>query len=352
MPSPESIFLVLLFVACAGYLGWGFKALPGESGQMLAVLPVRKQEDGSWTGLNITWYGVFTANAVSAAAALFILLTGSLGWNTLKGLLLIVWILALALPSARIIARWVERKANTFTTGGAFAVGLMAVWPGVILINRISGGAGGPELDPMTAMAVLMIAYTFGEGIGRLACISFGCCYGKRVEDGPRWLRAFLARFYFVFRGETKKIAYAQGWEGLPVVPIQGITALVLVTTGFLSLVLLFTGNVAAAFLFALVVSQGWRVLSEYLRSDHRGSGALTAYQIISLASIVYGLILSLVLTPASGFGVDLMSGLNVFRQSTCLLFLDGLWMLTLFYMGRSRVTAASIRFHVLHERI
>ena len=127
MTLPETVFLLLLFVACLGYLGWGFKNLPEESRQMLAAIPVHKREDGTWTGLNITWYGLLTANAVSASAALFILLNGSLGWNTLNGFLLVAWIMTLALPAARIIARVIERKANTFTTGGAFAVGLAAV---------------------------------------------------------------------------------------------------------------------------------------------------------------------------------------------------------------------------------
>ena len=352
MTLPETVFLLLLFVACLGYLGWGFKNLPEESRQMLAAIPVHKREDGTWTGLNITWYGLLTANAVSASAALFILLNGSLGWNTLNGFLLVAWIMTLALPAARIIARVIERKANTFTTGGAFAVGLAAVWPGVILINRISGPAGEAALDPLTAMAVLMIAYTFGEGIGRMACISFGCCYGKRLEDSPPWLQQLLGRFHFVFQGETKKIAYAQGWQGVPVVPIQGMTALILVTTGMVSLALLFAGHTRAAFLTALVLSQGWRVLSEFLRSDHRGSGRLTAYQVLGLASIAYGAVLSLLLQTPAGRSLDLFRGFHVFSQSSCLLFLDGLWMLTLYYMGRSRVTASSIRFQVLKDRI
>lgn len=354
MTLTENLFLILLTLACLGYLGWGFKRLPGESGQMLAAIPIRKLRDGTWSGLNITWYGLLTANAVSASAALFILLNGSFGWNTLKGFLLLAWIMTLALPAARILARLIEKKPNTFTTGGAFAVGLLAVWPGVTLINRISGhAAGDTDLDPMTAMAVLMVAYVFGEGIGRLACVSFGCCYGKRLEDSPPWLKRLLGKFHFVFQGETKKIAYAQGWQGVPVVPVQGITALILVSTGLISLALLFAGQIRSAFLTALVLSQAWRVLSEFLRSDHRGAGKLTAYQWISLAALLYGGALSLVMNTAPVHqAVDLKLGFQIFGQSGCLLFLDGLWMLTLYYMGRSRVTASSIRFEVVKDRI
>ncbi|QPJ61252.1 MAG: prolipoprotein diacylglyceryl transferase [Candidatus Nitronauta litoralis] len=343
----DLVFLFILSIALISYLIWGFKYLPGESRQILAVLPIKKRSGDSWDGLNITWYGLLVANGVTGAAALSIFLFGGLGWNTLKGLLLIAWILAWALPSAKIIARWVEEKPNTFTTSGAFAAGLVVAWPGVILINQISGDALGTAFDPMNALTLLMIAYVFGEGLGRLGCISFGCCYGKRVEDCPPWLRRVVDHFHFVFQGKTKKIAYAQGWEGIPVVPVQGITAIVLVFTGLISLTIFLSGHPSAAFLVALSFSQAWRVFSEYFRSDYRGNGTFTFYQVISLISIFLGIGLTFFIKDIENQSFDLLRGTESFRQSTTLLFLNGLWIIVLYYMGRSRVTGSSIRFHV-----
>ena len=32
-------------------------------------------------------------------------------------------------------------------------------------------------------LAALAIGYILGEGLGRLACLSFGCCYGKPLDQ-------------------------------------------------------------------------------------------------------------------------------------------------------------------------
>jgi hypothetical protein len=41
------------------------------------------------------------------------------------------------------------------------------------------------------ALAAVMIAYTFGEALGRLACISFGCCYGVSISKLTRFSKGF-----------------------------------------------------------------------------------------------------------------------------------------------------------------
>jgi hypothetical protein len=52
-----------------------------------------------------------------------------------------------------------------------------------------------------------MIAYAFGEGLGRLACISFGCCYGVALPEAHPLLRHMFDRWHFVFSGSMKKIS-------------------------------------------------------------------------------------------------------------------------------------------------
>jgi hypothetical protein len=82
------------------------------------------------------------------------------------------------------------------------------------------------------ALAAIMIAYAFGEGLGRLACISFGCCYGVALQEAHPLLRRVFDRWHFVFFGDTKKISYASGLAGKQVVPIQAITLLLYIGIG------------------------------------------------------------------------------------------------------------------------
>ena len=61
----------------------------------------------------------------------------------------------------------------------------------------------------LETMGAIFIAYAFGEGIGRLACISFGCCYGKPLSECNPLIERIFQRWNFAFQGKTKKIAYA-----------------------------------------------------------------------------------------------------------------------------------------------
>ncbi len=60
-------------------------------------------------------------------------------------------------------------------------------------------------------MAVLSIGYTFGESLGRLACLSFGCCYGKPLSQCSEQIRNLFEHFNVVFTGETKKRLMRRG---------------------------------------------------------------------------------------------------------------------------------------------
>ncbi len=57
----------LFLLVCALLFGLGFRQLfrhlPEERWQFVASLPLKKNGDGSWQGLNLTFYGLFTGLA-------------------------------------------------------------------------------------------------------------------------------------------------------------------------------------------------------------------------------------------------------------------------------------------------
>ena len=60
---------------------------------------------------------------------------------------------------------------NTFTVGGASFVGIilapLIVWMFNVTLDK--------SIPIVPFLAAVSIAYALGEGVGRLACISFGC---------------------------------------------------------------------------------------------------------------------------------------------------------------------------------
>ena len=61
-------FILSLSLLMAGMVYWAFKRLPDERWQFLASVPVMKDASGHWHGLNFTYYGLLTANAVVLAS--------------------------------------------------------------------------------------------------------------------------------------------------------------------------------------------------------------------------------------------------------------------------------------------
>src|SRR4030095_6109039 len=101
-----------------------------------------------------------------------------------------------------------------------------------------------------------MIAYTFGEALGRLACISFGC-YGVSLSAAHPILQKLLGRRHFVFSGKMKKISYASGMEGMQVVPIQAMTSLIYMLTGLMASFLFLKGSFGVAFILTTRLDPG-----------------------------------------------------------------------------------------------
>jgi hypothetical protein len=346
------LFLSTLTLFLAVLFRWGFRALPDERWQVIGCLLGSKQRGGAWNGLNLTYYGFFTATAYLFAAVLFFILMGSLSVPVVGALAILAIILAICMPASRLIAFWVEGKANTFTVGGASFAGLIT-GPWIIqLINGTLGVRMGFAAPVLSVLAAVSVAYAVGEGIGRLACISFGCCYGKPLSACHPLLQRLFHGRSFVFSGETKKIAYAHHLDGQEVIPIQAVTALLLTGAGLLGCYGFLKGFPFTTFAGLLTVTQAWRALSEFLRADYRGTGRITAYQVMALLSIVYAFLL-LPLFPIVGDSTpDLWAGLYALWDPAVLLFFEILWVVTFIHTGRSRVTGATIHLHVVKEEI
>lgn len=347
----------LLFVAALGatlwvLLRWAFRHLPGEEWQFLAAVPTARREAGIWEGMNLTCYGALSASAYTVGVALLLALMSSIAVPRLASGGIILVLLGLCVPASRWVARIVEKKQHTFTVGGASFVGMiLAPWT-IALFNVFLGLFGSASAPVLPTLAAISIAYAFGEGIGRLACISFGCCYGQSLNEAhPLWGRLF-SHFHFIFTGPTKKIAYASGLDGQPVIPIQGLTAVCYVATGLVSMALFLGSFYGTAFLLSVGITQAWRAFSEFLRADYRGDQLISAYQIMAALAIVYSLLVFHALPPSTTIDPDIALGLKALWDPAMLLLLQALWVGTFLYTGRSSVTASTLTFHVVKDRI
>jgi hypothetical protein len=348
----ETLLFVCLTMALAVLFGWCFHHLPKERWQILGSVPTHRHGDGHWEGVNLTYYGLFNALAYTFATAIAFVLMASLGVDPMGILAIALVMLGICMPASKLIARWVEKKKATLSVGGAAFVGIV-LGPWLISgLKLISGGYLHLELSVMAAMAALGIAYSFGEGVGRLACISFGCCYGRALTDLPASLQRLIAPWCFVFEGKTRKIAYASGLDGKKVVPIQAMTAVLYSLCGLIGMWLFLGGNYRAAFLEALLFTQLWRFVSEFLRADFRGISKISAYQIMGLLGCLYVIAVVFCFPWTGAQHPVLIKGIAKLWRPEVLLFFQGLALVTFIYTGRSQVTGATIRYHVRAEKI
>jgi prolipoprotein diacylglyceryltransferase len=348
----NELFVAALGALCFAYLAWGFRHLPEEKWQIFATLPQRQDAAGYWQGLNFTYYGLFSSAAQFVSVAIIFLLFGAVGVTRAETVLLSLVMLGACLPGSKIVALIVEKKSSVFSVGGAAFIGiLLAPWA-VLLSNATLGRLLGSEIPVLPVLAAISIGYAFGEGLGRLACISFGCCYGKPLHTSHPLVQKLFARWYFVFRGETKKIAYADNLAGEKVVPIQAVTALLYTAVGLAGMLLFLHDAYSAALLLSLAVTQLWRAFSETLRADWRGSGRFSVYQVLALVSVLYIAIMLHFLPAPTQTSASLLRGLETLWHPGMVLFLLGLWLVAFIYYGRSLVTGSRLSLYVCHDRI
>jgi hypothetical protein len=201
-------------------------------------------------------------------------------------------------------------------------------------------------------IVVIGSGYGFSVICLALACISFGCCYGKPLSMCHPFLRLLFRKNYFVFSGKTKKIAYADGLDEEPVIPIQAVTAALYGAAALSGTYLFLSGRPDAAFLTTLLVTQLWRLASEFLRADFRGQNRVSAYQWMSILAIGYTLFLSGRFEDSAKTSPDILAGLISLWNPALLIFLQGLWLALFFFTGRSMVTGSVISVKVIKDRI
>jgi prolipoprotein diacylglyceryltransferase len=219
----------------------------------------------------------------------------------------------------------------------------------ILVSNQLPGVAPLPVLPTLAAVS---IAYVIGEGLGRLGCISFGCCYGKPVDAlPPRVARLFGTRAV-VFQGATKKIAYASGLEGVRVVPVQAMTSVAYLAAGLVGTLLFLHSCYAAALLATLAVAQLWRAFSETLRADHRGGGRLTVYQGMSLFAAALAMVCAAGLAGQPAPTASLARGFQQLWRPDVILILEASGIAMFLYTGWSMVTGSVLSFHVHEDRI
>ncbi len=346
------IFIITLAAILLSLLTWGFRVLPGERWQMIAAVPLTRNAAGGWTGLNLTYYGFFNACAYTLAVAIMLILMAAIAVPVVITFTVAAALLAICMPASRLVAWLVEGKRHTFTVGGAFFVGVIVGPIVVLVVDRTLGRHLGIEVPIVAVLAGMMISYTFGEALGRLACISFGCCYGKRIADCHPLIRSLLRGRRFVFTGETKKANYEGGHQHQPLIPVQAITATLLTVTALVATILFLEGSYTLAVMSCLFVTQIWRVLSEFLRADLRGTLRFTAYQRMALAACALAAALAIVLPTPAPAATNIAAGLASLWNPVALLGLQALWLAAFLFTGRSEVTQSTLTFHVRHERV
>ena len=346
----------LAFVAVFGglllsALLWGFKTLPSERWQMIASVPRAKNADGAWDGLNLTYYGFFNATGTTVAVALMMLLMASIGMPSLLAVGFIITLVAICLPASRFVAMMVERKRNTFTIAGAAFVATLLAPPLAWALQQLLRNRLQLEIHLLPVLAGTAIAYAIGESVGRLACISFGCCYGIPLRLASPTVAKLFRRYSLVLYGHTKKAAYASGLAGEPLIPVQVLTSLVFALAGLAGLALFLAGMWRAAALNPINCTWGWRAVSESLRADFRGDGRISSYQVMSLIALAY-LVLVTSLIPSEGAAPSLGLAFSRMLSLPVVAGLQAFWIALFLYYGRSRVTASTVSFHVLADQI
>jgi hypothetical protein len=345
-------FITAIALMIAVLFRQSFKSLPNEKWQILGAIPKKKIDSDKWLGVNFTYYGFFNANAYAFATALIFVLLASLGMPMPVIFTIIIAVFSFCMPASKIVARIVEKKPATFSVGGAFFVGIVIMPVAVWLIRETMGKRMGVDIQISAVLAAVSIAYAFGEGIGRLACISFGCCYGKRLADVSPFYQKLFEKKYFIFLGKTKKIAYAHGYDNQKVLPIQAITAIIFSCSGILGLCFFFNGNYNTAFSLSVLITQGWRFVSEFYRADYRGDRKISVYQIMGICTIPYAALMAVVFQGPTAQLPDILKGLKEFWNPAVILFLESLWLGAFVYTGKSQVTGATMSFHVVKEKI
>lgn len=342
----------ILASALAVLFSWAFRNLPRERWQILAAIPSQREPDGTWRGLNLTYYGAFNALGVALGVSVAIFFGGTMGLSLGYLVTCILVFLALVLPASRIVNRIVEGHWHGFTVGGGCFVGL-TLGPWLIMgLSRLVLPANEAVAAASFVLGALAPAYALGEGVGRLACISFGCCYGRPLDECSAWIQRIFVRMAFVFEGRLKKASYAHGFGGRPLLPIQAITSVIFTLASLIGIPMVLWGRPLAAFVITTAVTQIWRFISEFQRADYRGRGRISPYQWMALVGALYALWLAHGWPTVPQTEPDIGRGLALLWSPGAILMIETIAVFVFLRMGLSTVTTARIAFSLWPDRI
>ncbi|MEI6563076.1 MAG: prolipoprotein diacylglyceryl transferase family protein [bacterium] len=349
----SAAIVVGIMTLCLGVLFfWAFRVLPGEPWQILAVWPRQKEPDGTWRGTNLTYYGLFNGLGLAVAVAVTVFLLGTMRMPLPYVAWCVFVLLAVTVPASKIVNRMVEGHWHGFTIGGASFVGMVAgpwlVWG----ISRLTLSAEEGAMATVSVMGAIACAYALGEGIGRLACISFGCCYGRPLADCPAWLSKLFTHGAFVFEGRLKKSSYEHRYEGKRLIPVQALTAIISSMAGLVGMAVFLGGHPVLAYVMPVVATQVWRFVSEFLRADYRGAGRITAYQGMALAGAAYTVALGLLWSGTLALTPDVARGLALLWTPGAILLIEAVALFVAIRMGLSTVTTARIHFGLRQDGV
>jgi hypothetical protein len=345
-----TVELSLIAIALIGVfsLRWGFKHLPEERWQFFAVLPTARTE-GGWQGVNITYYGIISALAYCFAISLFIFLCGAAKQSAVLVALFVAGLLVVAIPSSKFIARWVEGSAATFTVSGALFTTCL-ISPAVFyVVNAIGSLWNLSALHAPSVVAAATISYCLGEAIGRLGCLSFGCCYGKPLSQAGPIEQLIYSRTATTYRGALKKIA-------VPVIAVQSVASVVLFTLCLVGLWLFWAQFFASALLVTLGGSQAWRVYSESLRADDRGEATgqsgFTMYQWMATLTFVLTVTVAWLFAGTQPTPLNAHGGFEALFRTEVVLAVQLIFFAIIWFMGRSTVTGAHLKMTLFRDRL
>src|SRR5215468_2081411 len=119
------LFILALTTFFAALFQWAFRRLPGENWQFIAAVPSKIKNGDRWSAVNLTYYGFFNAFACVFSCATVFLLMASIGAPFIGTFLIVILVIMICYPAARVLARLVEGKKHTLTIGGASFVGFV-----------------------------------------------------------------------------------------------------------------------------------------------------------------------------------------------------------------------------------
>jgi hypothetical protein len=332
------VITLFLFVGMLSYIG--IRYFSSERFQVLLVIPHRRLSDGRWLSLNITYYGLFNGIAYTLGALITTMLLLSIGLSFVQILTIVGLTLLICIPSSKIVATLIEHTKTGFTVGGAVFVGIFTAPVAIYITLYLTGGENNTKYLIIPILSAISIGYTLGEGVGRIGCLSFGCCYGKEVERiSSALLKKVFLRWNTIFTGRLKKAAYASNLEGKKTVPVLSMGIIINNATSIIGIVLFIFDKYVAALLLTFIISQTYRFVSEFLRADYRGSGKISSYQKMAIANIIIAILYVFFWSSTHYPSTDLYNALIKFYDPVVIGMFALLFIFTTSYTGVSKVT-------------